>query len=287
MLQFEIGNKVKIIQGIGCINTGERGKVVETRENSQEYLLALNGRNAFYWIKEDLLAHDSAENFKKDEIVEICNKTFVAKFHSGIAIVDSHTIGGGLRLKAYDNKLLTTTICKDEISCIKRQSCFVASKWTISPDLLSNTTYEIQKNNQEEKKMDCNKILEKWLDLNIAKLEVDSRLAIEKEYDNDKVIQEYDATLVVINHIFGEFCDKFELQDKTIPMMLDRKCLATDETKNGIVILKEEKEKQIRLLKSEVEEIKAAASICTSEESLRKLLKNYDVIDKCGKIKLK
>ena len=142
---------------------------------------------------------------------------------------------------------------------------------------------------EEEKKMDYQKLLKKWAELKKEAIKQTYKEDSEKILSEDKVVQSFEATYDDLKAIVEEFYEIWTEapRDTFAITTASKKRIATKETSEKLAKLETAYYNDISILDETVSEIYAAVAICETEESLRKILKAYNVIDKYGKISVK
>lgn len=149
--------------------------------------------------------------------------------------------------------------------------------------------YKQEMKREEEKKMDYQKLLKKWAELKKEAIKQTYKEESEKILSEDKVVQSFEATYDDLKAIVEEFYEIWtEVPRDTFTIArVSKKRIATKETSEKLAKLETAYYNDISILDETISEIYAAVAICQTEESLRKILKAYNVIDKYGKISVK
>lgn len=139
-----------------------------------------------------------------------------------------------------------------------------------------------------EKEMDCLKILNKWSDMQEKQIKKSYEEQRKNAIESDPVLKEYREIGNYVQATVEQFGEKYMLPKETIEIILtDETKIINENTLEKLNKLNDSSAAELKELNDKISEIKAAISICETEESLRKVLKAYKVIDKEGKISVK
>jgi hypothetical protein len=147
---------------------------------------------------------------------------------------------------------------------------------------------ELEENNMNS--MDCTILLKKWKELNIQKIAKKHDDEKEELIKNDKVVNELNELIDNVKESFCDIKEQYNINNDKLKMELifpNKEILILEETRKLIDTLEIETKEQLRNIERIEKEVIAATSICETEETLRKILKAYKIIDKDGKIIVK
>ena len=109
---------------------------------------------------------------------------------------------------------------------------------------------------------------------------------IKKVYERDMVVIDLKAVLNQARESFNAFEEKYPNFSPFTIIAPQVSEVITDDSKEEIEKIEVEHNKAFEELKDTANTVLAATSICETEESLRKILKTYGIIDSNGKIKI-
>lgn len=129
-------------------------------------------------------------------------------------------------------------------------------------------------------------ILKKWVELNKKAMTQKKDEKIKKVYERDMVVIDLKAVLNQARESFNAFEEKYPNFSPFTIIAPQVSEVITDDSKEEIEKIEVEHNKAFEELKDTANTVLAATSICETEESLRKILKTYGIIDSNGKIKI-
>lgn len=129
-------------------------------------------------------------------------------------------------------------------------------------------------------------ILKKWVELNKKAMTQKKEEKIKKVYERDMVVIDLKAVLNQARESFNAFEEKYPNFSPFTIIAPQVSEVITDDSKEEIEKIEVEHNKAFEELKDTANTVLAATSICETEESLRKILKTYGIIDSNGKIKI-
>lgn len=129
-------------------------------------------------------------------------------------------------------------------------------------------------------------ILKKWVELNKKAMTQKKEEKIKKVYERDMVVIDLKAVLSQAREGFNAFEEKYPNFSSFTIIAPQVSEVITDDSKEEIEKIEVEHNKAFEELKDTANTVLAATSICETEESLRKILKTYGIIDSNGKIKI-
>ena len=129
-------------------------------------------------------------------------------------------------------------------------------------------------------------ILKKWVELNKKAMTQKKEEKIKKVYERDMVVIDLKAVLNQAREGFNTFEEKYPNFSSFTIIAPQVSEVMTDDSRKEVEKIDEEYSKSIDELKDTANTVLAATSICETEESLRKILKTYGIIDSNGKIKI-
>ena len=129
-------------------------------------------------------------------------------------------------------------------------------------------------------------ILKKWVELNKKAMTQKKDEKIKKVYERDMVVIDLKAVLNQARESFNTFEEKYPNFSPFTIIAPQVSEVITDDSKEEIEKIEVEHNKAFEELKDTANTVLAATSICETEESLRKILKTYGIIDSNGKIKI-
>lgn len=129
-------------------------------------------------------------------------------------------------------------------------------------------------------------ILKKWVELNKKAMTQKKDEKIKKVYERDMVVIDLKAVLNQARESFNAFEEKYPNFSSFTIIAPQVSEVMTDDSKEEIEKIEVEHNKAFEELKDTANTVLAATSICETEESLRKILKTYGIIDSNGKIKI-
>ena len=129
-------------------------------------------------------------------------------------------------------------------------------------------------------------ILKKWGELNKKAMTQKKDEKIKKVYERDMVVIDLKAVLNQARESFNAFEEKYPNFSPFTIIAPQVSEVITDDSKEEIEKIEVEHNKAFEELKDTANTVLAATSICETEESLRKILKTYGIIDSNGKIKI-
>ena len=158
---------------------------------------------------------------------------------------------------------------------------------TYEPYTYLETTAKV-KGNWEENKMDCKELLKKWLELNNEKIKEETAKKRKELIETDEIVTEGNKIIDTIQSLTNNLKEKYNKPNAEFQLVFTNKeNLISEETQEKINSLEKESSEQLKLNTRIANEVSSATSICENEESLRKVLKTYEIIDKNGKINVK
>lgn len=158
---------------------------------------------------------------------------------------------------------------------------------TYEPYTCLETTTKV-KGNWEENKMDCKELLKKWLELNNEKIKEETAKKRKELIETDEIVTEGNKIIDTIQSLTNNLKEKYNKPNAEFQLVFTNKeNLISEETQEAINSLEKESSEQLKLNTRIANEVSSATSICENEESLRKVLKTYEIIDKNGKINVK
>lgn len=139
--------------------------------------------------------------------------------------------------------------------------------------------------NKNENK-NVKEILKKWVELNKKAMTQKKDEKIKKVYERDMVVIDLKAVLSQAREGFNAFEEKYPNFSSFTIIAPQVSEVITDDSKEEIEKIEVEHNKAFEELKDTANTVLSATSICETEESLRKILKTYGIIDSNGKIKI-
>lgn len=250
MCDLKVGDKVRIIKSIGSFSKiGDIFVVKEINENS----IRANSLDKLRWVYFRISDwQDYVEKIEEEKV----------------------EIRLGKKLLDLSNRLIYNT---DNPYLVKYSENL--------KDCTDEVNEKMEVNKMQEK---AKEIIKTWLTKSNEKLSKKLEEEKEKLINEDVVVQEYDNIVDTIKGLLEEFTETYPETNPEFGFTTkNRNTFITDDTKAEMKeienTIEEQKEENRRIANEAV----IAIGICTTEESLRKILKNYNIIDKDGKLKIK
>ena len=159
----------------------------------------------------------------------------------------------------------------------------------INEDFIKGMKEKTRNKDKIEKKTknkNVKEILKKWVELNKKAMTQKKDEKIKKVYERDMVVIDLKAVLNQARESFNAFEEKYPNFSPFTIIAPQVSEVITDDSKEEIEKIEVEHNKAFEELKDTANTVLAATSICETEESLRKILKTYGIIDSNGKIKI-